>query len=104
MMRLRVFSLMLLLFNQIFCQDLVRLELKNDSPFMPEDQNSVKIYDSKIGLIKEAKIGSIVEIGIYQYPTKLYFYLEIRIFVESSRSTIILLQKKSIIQMHIILI
>ena len=76
MMRLRVFSLMLLLFNQIFCQDLVRLELKNDSPFMPEDQNSVKIYDSKIGLIKEAKIGSIVEIDIYQYPTKLYFYLE----------------------------
>ena len=71
MMRLRVFSLMLLLFNQIFCQDLVRLELKNDSPFIPEDQNSVKIYDSKIGLIKEAKIGSIVEIGIYQYPTKL---------------------------------
>ena len=43
---------------------------------MPKDQNSVKIYDSKIGLIKEAKIGSIVEIGIYQYPTKLYFYLE----------------------------
>ena len=75
MMRLRVFSLMLLLFNQIFCQDLVRLELKNDSPFIPEDQNSVKIYDSKIGLIKEAKIGSIVEIDIYQYPTKLYFYL-----------------------------
>ena len=75
-MRLRVFSLMLLLFNQIFCQDLVRFELKNDSSFMPEDQNSVKIYDSKIGLIKEAKIGSIVEIDIYQYPAKLYFYLE----------------------------
>ena len=54
----------------------IRLELKNDSPFIPEDQNSVKIYDSKIGLIKEAKIGSIVEIDIYQYPTKLYFYLE----------------------------
>ena len=76
MMRLRVFSLMLLLFNQIFCQDLIRLELKNDSPFIPKDQNSVKIYDSKIGLIKEAKIGSIVEIDIFQYPTKLYFYLE----------------------------
>ena len=43
---------------------------------MPKDQNSVKIYDSKIGLIKEAKIGSIVEIDIFQYPTKLYFYLE----------------------------
>ena len=75
-MRLRVFSLILLLFNQIFCQDLVRFELKNDSPFMPKDQNSVKIYDSKIGLIKEAKIGSIVEIDIYQYPAKLYFYSE----------------------------
>ena len=76
MMRLRVFSLILLLFNQIFCQDLVRFELKNDSPFMPKDQNSVKIYDSKIGLINEAKIGSIVEIDIYQYPAKLYFYSE----------------------------
>ena len=60
MMRLRVFSLMLLLINQIFCQDLIRLELKNDSPFMPKDQNSVKIYDSKIGLIKEAKIPNSV--------------------------------------------
>jgi Fe(3+) dicitrate transport protein len=43
---------------------------------MPEEKNCVKIYDSKIGLIKEAKIGSIVEIYIYQYPAKLYFYLE----------------------------
>ena len=76
MMRLRVFSLMFLFFNQIFCQDTVRLELKIDSPLLPEDQNSVKIYDSKIGLIKEAKIGSIVEIDIYQYPTKLFFYIE----------------------------
>ena len=72
-MRLRVFSLMLLFFNQIFCQDTVTLELKIDGPLMPEDQNSVKIYDSKIGLIKVAKIGSIVEIDIYQYPTKLFF-------------------------------
>ena len=76
MMRLRVFSLMFLFFNQIFCQDTVRLELKIDSPLLPEDQNSVKIYDSKIGLIKEAKIGSIVEIDIYQYPTRLFFYIE----------------------------
>ena len=76
MMRLRVFSLILLFSNQIFCQDLVKFELKNDNPVLPQDPNSVKIYDSNIGLIKEAEIGSIIEIDIFQYPTKLYFYLE----------------------------
>lgn len=76
MMRLRAFSIFLLLSFPVFGQDSQKLKVIIEDSLESSKGTEVEIYDSVYGLIKKEKLGTYFEINISQYPTTLYFYVE----------------------------
>lgn len=76
MMRLRAFSIFLLLSFPVFGQDSQKLKVIVEDSLESSKGTEVEIYDSVYGLIKKEKLGTYFEINISQYPTTLYFYVE----------------------------
>lgn len=76
MMRLRAFSIFLLLSFPVFGQDSQKLKVIIEDSLESSKGTEVEIYDSVYGLIKKEKLGTYFVINISQYPTTLYFYVE----------------------------
>ena len=76
MMRLKAFSIILLLCFPVFGQNNTSFEVIVDDSFNLNQEAEVEIYDSIYGLIKKEKIGTSFEINLTIYPTTLYFYIE----------------------------
>lgn len=76
MMRLKAFSIILLLCFPVFGQDHHKLKVIIEDSLELSNETEVKIYNSVYGLLKNEKLGTYFEISINQYPTTLYFYVE----------------------------
>lgn len=76
MMRLKAFSIFLLLSLPVFGQESQKLKVIIEDSLESSKGTEVKIYDSVYGLLKKEKLGTFFEINISQYPTTLYFYVE----------------------------
>lgn len=76
MMRLKAFSVILLVYFPVFGQNNTNFEVIVDDSFNLNQEAEVEIYDSIYGLIKKEKIGTSFEINLTTYPTTLYFYIE----------------------------
>ena len=76
MMRLRAFSIILLLCFPAFGQNNLKLEVVIDDTFDQNQDTEVKIYEAVYGLLQKEKVGTPFELSISNYPTTLYFYVE----------------------------
>ena len=76
MMRLKAFSLILLICFPVFGQKNTRFDVIIDDSFNLSQEAEVEIYDSIYGLIKKEKIETSFEINLTDYPATLYFYIE----------------------------
>ena len=75
-MRLRAFSIILLLCFPVLGQNNLKLEVVIDDTFDQNQDTEVKIYDSLKGLLLTEEVGTPFELSISTYPTTLYFYVE----------------------------
>jgi len=75
-MRLKVFSIILLVCLPVLGQNNTSFKVEVDDSFNLNKETELEIYDSIYGLIKKEKIGTFFEINLMVYPAKLYFYIE----------------------------
>ena len=76
-MKLKVFSVAVLLcFNAMGQNNLKVKVLINDESYEFSSSPTVRVYDSKNGLIKKEKTDIFFEISNIEYPSTLYFYIE----------------------------
>ena len=76
MMRLKAFSIILLVCLPVLGQNNTSFKVEVDDSFNLNKESEVEIYDSIYGLIKKEKIGTSFEMNLIIYPTSLYFYIK----------------------------
>ena len=76
MMRLKVFSIILLFYIPVFGQNKTSFKIEVDESFILNQDTEVSIFDPIDGLIKKEKIGTSFEINLKDYPATIYFYVE----------------------------